>query len=62
MNGEITIRVPTDAKADVRLRTQNGAILTDFDEKALVTKIEITAGRSITASMSRSQTPTDRMA
>jgi len=46
MNGAITIRVPADSKANVRLRTQNGAILTDFDDKALVTKAELTAQRS----------------
>jgi len=40
MNGEIDIRLPADAQAKVRLRTQNGAILTDFDEKSLVTKTE----------------------
>ncbi len=39
-NGEVDIRVPNDAKANVRLRSQNGEILTDFDEKALVTKTE----------------------
>ncbi|MFI5357892.1 MAG: DUF4097 family beta strand repeat-containing protein, partial [Opitutales bacterium] len=44
MNGEINIRVPADAKASVRLRSQNGAILTDFDEKALVTKAEALPG------------------
>jgi len=34
-----------DTKANVRLRTQNGAVLTDFDEKALITKTEAaTAG------------------
>src|SRR4051812_21299609 len=40
VNGEITIRLPAESKANVRLRSQNGAILTDFDEKALVTKTE----------------------
>jgi hypothetical protein len=40
MNGEIVLRVPNDAKANVRLRTQNGSVLTDFDETALVTKTE----------------------
>jgi hypothetical protein len=40
MNGEIEVRIPGDTKANVRLRTQNGAIYTDFDEKALVTKTE----------------------
>lgn len=40
MNGEVALRLPADAKANVRLRTHNGSILTDFDEKALVTKTE----------------------
>ncbi len=40
MNGEVKLQVAPDAKANVRLRTQNGTILTDFDEKALVTKVE----------------------
>ena len=40
MNGEVTLRLPADAKANVRLRTHNGSILTDFDDKALVTKTE----------------------
>lgn len=44
MNGEINLEVPEDAKANVRLRTQNGAILTDFDDKALVTKTEAIRG------------------
>ncbi len=40
MNGAIALWVPTDSKANVRLRTQHGAILTDFDENALVTRTE----------------------
>jgi ribosomal protein S18 len=44
MNGEIDVRIPADTKANVRLRTQNGAVLTDFDEKALVTKTEPARG------------------
>ncbi|MCX6952339.1 MAG: DUF4097 family beta strand repeat-containing protein [Verrucomicrobia bacterium] len=40
MNSEIVLRVPNEAKASVRLRTQNGSVLTDFDETALVTKTE----------------------
>jgi Putative adhesin len=48
MNGEIDVRVPADTKANVRLRTQNGAVLTDFDEKALVTKTEAARGRLVT--------------
>lgn len=38
MNGEVNLRLPADAKANVQLRTHNGSILTDFDEKELVTK------------------------
>lgn len=44
MNGEVVLRLPPDAKASVRLRTQNGSVLTDFDETALVTKSENTPG------------------
>lgn len=40
MNGEVTLNLPAAAKANVRLRTHNGSILTDFDEKSLVTKTE----------------------
>ncbi|MEO5960932.1 MAG: DUF4097 family beta strand repeat-containing protein [Opitutaceae bacterium] len=39
-NGEVEVRVPSQTKASVRLRTQNGAVLTDFPENALVTKME----------------------
>lgn len=38
MNGEVALMLPTDAKANVSLRTHNGAILTDFDDKQLITK------------------------
>ncbi len=44
MNGEVDVRIPADTKANVRLRTHNGAIYTDFDEKVLVTKTEATSG------------------
>jgi hypothetical protein len=40
MNGEVDLRVPADTKANVRLRTHNGSILTDFDESVLKTKSE----------------------
>lgn len=40
MNGAVVVRIPENAKANVQLRTQNGTILTDFDEKALVTKVQ----------------------
>ncbi|HVU22573.1 MAG TPA: DUF4097 family beta strand repeat-containing protein [Opitutus sp.] len=38
MNGEVQLRLPDTLKANVRLRTHNGSILTDFDAKQLVTK------------------------
>ena len=38
MHGQITIRLPQDSKADLRLRTHRGVILTNFDDKVLVTK------------------------
>lgn len=40
MNGEIALRVAPTAKANLRFRTQNGAVLTDFPEEALVTRTE----------------------
>jgi hypothetical protein len=40
MNGEVVLRLPAQAKANVRLRTQNGSVLTDFDESVLATKAE----------------------
>lgn len=40
ISGEVTLHVPAQAKANVRFRTQNGAVATDFDEKVLVTKTE----------------------
>jgi hypothetical protein len=53
MNGEVVLRVPADAKATVRLRTQNGSILTDFDETALVTKTENTPRAATTRRFTR---------
>ncbi len=44
MNGQVQLRVPNEAKANVRLRTQHGSVLTDFDESVLVTKTESSAG------------------
>lgn len=41
MRGGINLRLPADAKADVRFRTHRGLILTNFDDKALVTKTEV---------------------
>ena len=44
MNGKIELHVPEDARANVRFRTQNGAILTDFDDTVLKTKTESRGG------------------
>jgi len=41
MHGEVTIHAPADAKANILFRTHRGVILTDFDDKALVTKTEV---------------------
>ncbi len=38
MNGKISLRLPADAAADVRFRTHNGSILTNFTDEELVTK------------------------
>lgn len=40
MNGEISLRLPPNSKANLRVRTQNGSVLTDFDETVLITKTE----------------------
>ena len=40
MNGEVDLSVPAETKANVQLRTQNGSILTDFDQAVLKTKSE----------------------
>jgi hypothetical protein len=45
MHGEISIHLPEDSKANIRFRTHRGVILTNFDDKALVTKTEITRGK-----------------
>jgi len=45
MGGEINIKVPNDSKADIRFRTHRGLILTNFDDKVLVTKTEISQTR-----------------
>ena len=41
MNGEISIHVPADLKAGIRFRTHRGMIMTNFDDKVLVTKTEV---------------------
>ncbi len=46
MNGEVDLRLPADTKANVRLRTHNGSILTDFSEDVLKTKAEGSTGKN----------------
>jgi hypothetical protein len=41
MRGEISIHLPQESKANIRFRTHRGVILTNFDDKSLVTKTEI---------------------
>jgi hypothetical protein len=41
MHGQITIRVPGTSKANIRFRTHRGVILTNFDDKELATKTEV---------------------
>jgi hypothetical protein len=41
MNGKVSIRVPADTKAAIRFRTHHGQILTNFDDKALVTLTQV---------------------
>jgi hypothetical protein len=43
MNGQVALRLPASAKASLRVRTQNGSVLTDFDEAVLQTKTETAA-------------------
>jgi hypothetical protein len=41
MHGDITIRTPADAKANIRFRTHHGVILSNYDDKALKTRTEM---------------------
>jgi hypothetical protein len=40
MNGEIFVKLPVDTKANLRMRSHNGAILTDFPDSILKAKSE----------------------
>lgn len=44
MNGEIDLRLPTDTKANLRMRTHNGSIRTNFPEGVLQAKTEKVSG------------------
>ena len=47
-NGAVEVHIPAGTKANVRMRTQNGAVFTDFDEKALITRTEAAHGKVVT--------------
>lgn len=44
MNGEIDLRLPADTKANLRMRTHNGAIRTNFPDGVLQAKTEKVSG------------------
>lgn len=46
MNGEIDLRLPTDTKANLRMRTHNGTIRTNFPEGVLQAKTEKTTAKA----------------
>src|SRR5258708_4615552 len=46
MNGEVDLRLPADTKANIRLRTHNGSILTDFSDDALKNTSEGTGSKN----------------
>ncbi|HYC70959.1 MAG TPA: DUF4097 family beta strand repeat-containing protein [Opitutaceae bacterium] len=55
MNGEINVRLPANTKANLRMRTHHGSILTDFSEDVLKTKAEVITGTTVgTAPRARS--------
>lgn len=45
MNGEVDVRLPGDTKANLRMRTHNGTIRTNFPDSILQTKTEKTASK-----------------
>jgi len=55
MNGEIDLRLPTDTKANLRLRTHNGSIRTNFPDGVLQAKTEKTATKAYGYGMTRDQ-------
>lgn len=57
MNGEVDVRLPIDTKANLRLRTHNGSIRTNFPDGVLQTKTEKASGKGYSYSygMTRDQ-------
>lgn len=50
MNGEIDLRLPSDTKANLRMRTHNGSIRTNFPDKILQAKTEKTSRTAVAPS------------
>lgn len=57
MNGEVDVRLPADTKANLRLRTHNGSIRTNFPEGTLVAKTEKITGGSHSYTISSDAPP-----
>ncbi|AOS43942.1 hypothetical protein Verru16b_01002 [Lacunisphaera limnophila] len=53
MNGEIDVHLPGDTKANLRMRTHNGSIRTNFPAGVLATKTENVSARTSIAADSR---------
>jgi Putative adhesin len=53
MNGEIDVHLPGDTKANLRMRTHNGSIRTNFPAGVLETKTEKVSGRTSIVADSR---------
>ncbi len=60
MNGEIELRLPSDTKANLRMRTHNGSIRTNFAEGVLQAKSEKTSHASADARPDAHADPTSR--
>jgi hypothetical protein len=60
MHGEINIHLPVESKANIRLRTHRGVIMTNFDDKALVTKTEFSQGASHLTSRAEQAEPPEK--
>jgi hypothetical protein len=46
LNGDVDVTVPADFKADLRLRSDNGEIYSDFDVQLVPDEASVTQGRS----------------
>lgn len=60
LNGEIDVRLPGDTKANLRMRTHNGSIRTNFPDEVLQTKTEKVSGRPPVARPGEATNATER--